>query len=120
MLYLSEENYRNYGFRWNVYDYKKLIPELKKKYPFLRDCPSQALQEAVRLLDNAYWITPTKSISKGNQISPSLKRKRTVVVFTFHKAGNLNTPVVNSVTLYSKVRNSTLKDKDSQENRGDS
>ena len=71
MLYLSEENYKNYEFTWNIYDYKKLIPEFKKIYPFLKECPSQALQETVWALDNAY-----KKYLKGESNKPVFKKKK--------------------------------------------
>jgi len=97
MLYLSEENYKNYEFTWNIYDYKKLIPEFKKIYPFLKECPSQALQETVWALDNAY-----KKYFKGESNKLFSRKRKTVAVYISHKAGDWNILAISSVNFISQ------------------
>jgi len=54
MLYKAKEDYEKHGTKWNLYAYKKLLPQLKQQYPFLKEINSQSLQQAVINLDNAF------------------------------------------------------------------
>lgn len=71
MLYHAKENYEVYGYGWNLFEYKKLLPELKKQYPFLKEPPSQSLQQALLDLDKAY-----KKFFDGKSGYPKFKCKK--------------------------------------------
>jgi len=108
LLYLSEENYKDYGVNWSVYEYKTHLPELKKRYPFLKECPSQALQETVRSLDNAY-----KKYFKGESFKPVFKKKKNRILQHWHldytngKFGKLYIPKIESplkIRIHRKIK----------------
>ncbi|WP_340694722.1 transposase [Hydrogenobacter thermophilus] len=71
MLARAKENYHLAGQKWNVYEYKKLLPLLKEEYPFLKEVPSQSLQEAVFNLDRAF-----KNFFAGRSDFPAFKKKK--------------------------------------------
>jgi putative transposase len=71
MLYHAQENYKVYGYSWNLSAYKGLLPNLKEEYPFLNEPPSQSLQQAVINLDKAY-----KKYFNGKAGYPNYKRKK--------------------------------------------
>jgi len=54
ILEIAKEEYEKESKKWNYYKYKKLLPKLKGKYPFLKESNSQSLQEAVKWLDRAF------------------------------------------------------------------
>ncbi len=56
---------------WDYYKYKKLLPELKKAYPFLKEANSQSLQEAVKNLDRAF-----KNFFEGRAEYPRFRKKK--------------------------------------------
>jgi transposase len=56
----AKEGHEREGKKWNYYEYKKLFPELKEQFPFLKEACSQSLQEAVKWLDRAF-----KNLFKG-------------------------------------------------------
>ncbi|MDI1472938.1 RNA-guided endonuclease TnpB family protein [Thermodesulfovibrio sp. 1176] len=66
LLAISRENKD-----WNTYRYKKLLPELKQEYPFLKEAPSQALQEAVFNIGVAY-----ENFFKKKAGFPAFKKKK--------------------------------------------
>jgi len=56
---------------WNYYKYKRLLPELKKEYPFLKEANSQSLQETVKNLHRAF-----KNFFEGRTKHPKFKKKK--------------------------------------------
>ena len=46
--------YKIHNIKFNYYESKKIIPLLKKGFPFLKDCNSQSLQAALKNLDAAF------------------------------------------------------------------
>lgn len=46
--------YKEEGKNLSAFDLMKQIPQLKSELPYLKDAPSQALQQAIRNLDTAY------------------------------------------------------------------
>ena len=73
LLEIAKEGYERKGKKWNYYEYKKLLPELKKEFPFLKEANSQSLQEAVKWLDRAF-----KNFFKGLAKFPKFKSKKRV------------------------------------------
>ncbi|WP_239500181.1 RNA-guided endonuclease InsQ/TnpB family protein [Desulfurobacterium thermolithotrophum] len=73
LLEKAKENYERENKKWNYYEYKKLLPTLKKEYPFLKEANSQSLQEAVKWLDRAF-----KNFFKGLAKFPRFKSKRKI------------------------------------------
>ncbi len=71
MLAKAKECYKESGIKWNVHDYKKQLPTLKKEYPFLAEVYSQSLQEAVFNLDRAF-----KNFFKKKSDFPVFKKKK--------------------------------------------
>ena len=71
MLARAKEDYQKEGKKWSVYEYKKLLPLLKEEYPFLKEVPSQSLQEAVFNLDRAF-----KNFFAGRSDFPAFKKKK--------------------------------------------
>ncbi len=71
MLYKAKENYEKYGTKWNLYVYKKLLPQLKQDYPFLKEVNAQSLQQAVINLDNAF-----KAFFAKRSGFPTFKKKK--------------------------------------------
>jgi len=71
LLEIAKENYEKEGKKWNYYEYKRLLPKLKEKYPFLKEANSQSLQETVRWLDRAF-----KNFFKGIARFPKFKSKK--------------------------------------------
>ncbi len=50
----SEHLHKDYGVKYSYSDMQRVIPLLKKGFPFLKDVNSQSLQGALLNLDNAY------------------------------------------------------------------
>ena len=71
LLEIAKENYERDGKGWNYYEYKKLLPELKEEFPFLKEANSQSLQEAVKWLDRAF-----KNFFEGVAKFPRFKSKK--------------------------------------------
>lgn len=71
MLARVKEDYQQTGKKWNVYEYKKLLPSLKEEYPFLKETPAQSLQEAVLNLDRSF-----KNFFAKRSDFPAFKKKR--------------------------------------------
>lgn len=70
-LALAKEKYRKEKAKWNYYEYKKLLPELKKEFEFLKLSNSQSLQESLKNLDKAF-----KNFFKGLSDFPKFKKKK--------------------------------------------
>jgi putative transposase len=73
LLEIAKESYEKERKKWNYYEYKKLLPELKKEFPFLKEANSQSLQESVKWLDRAF-----KNFFKGLAKFPKFKSKKRV------------------------------------------
>jgi len=73
LLEMAKEFYEKENKNWNYYAYKKLLPKLKEKYPFLKEANSQSLQEAVKWLDRAF-----KNFFKGLAGFPKFKSKKRI------------------------------------------
>ena len=71
ILEIAISEYEKNNKKWNYYEYKKLLPKLKKQYPFLKEINSQSLQGAVINLNKAF-----KAFFKGISKFPKFKRKR--------------------------------------------
>ena len=71
LLEIAKENYEKEGKKWNYYEYKRLLPQLKEEYPFLKEANSQSLQETVRWLDRAF-----KNFFRGLAKFPKFKSKK--------------------------------------------
>ena len=71
ILYKAKKDYEIDNSKWNYYEYKKLLPKLKEKYPFLKEINSQSLQQAVINLDRAF-----KSFFKKQSKFPVFKKKK--------------------------------------------
>ena len=71
LLEISKKEFEEQGIKWNYYEYKKKLPQLKEEYPFLKEANSQSLQESVKNLDRAY-----KSFFKGEAGFPKFKKKK--------------------------------------------
>ncbi len=71
LLEIAKKDCEESGKSWNYYEYKKLLPKLKEKYPFLKEANSQSLQEAVKWLDKAF-----KNFSEKRTRFPQFKSKR--------------------------------------------
>ncbi len=71
LLGISKKEFEEQGIKWNYYEYKKKLPQLKEKYPFLKEANSQSLQESVKNLDRAY-----KSFFKEEAGFPKFKKKK--------------------------------------------
>ena len=71
LLEIAKESYEKERKKWNYYEYKKLLPELKKEFPFLKEANSQSLQESVKWLDRAF-----KNSLKDLRNFPSSRAKR--------------------------------------------
>jgi putative transposase len=72
-LEIAKEGYEREGKKWNYYEYKKLLPELKEEHPFLKEANSQSLQEAVKWLDRAF-----KNFFKGLAKLPKFKSQKKI------------------------------------------
>lgn len=70
-LALAKEKYQKEKAKWNYYEYKKLLPELKKEFEFLKFSNSQSLQESLKNLDKAF-----KNFFKGLSDFPKFKKKK--------------------------------------------
>ena len=73
LLALAIENYKKKKISWNYYKYKKLLPELKKKYEFLRLSNSQSLQEVPKNLNRAF-----ENFFQGRSRFPKFKKKKKI------------------------------------------
>jgi len=73
LLEIAKKDYEAEGKKWNYYEYKKLLPKLKKEFPFLKEANSQSLQEVVKWLDRAF-----KNFFKGLAKFPKFKSKKRV------------------------------------------
>jgi putative transposase len=73
LLEIAKKDYETEGKKWNYYEYKKLLPELKEEFPFLKEANSQSLQEAVKWLDRAF-----KNFFKGLAKFPKFKSKKRI------------------------------------------
>ncbi len=71
LLEISKREFEEQGIKWNYYEYKKKLPQLKEEYPFLKEANSQSLQESVKNLDRAY-----KNFFKGEAGFPKFKKKK--------------------------------------------
>jgi putative transposase len=71
LLEISKKEFEEQGKKWNYYEYKKLLPELKQEYTFLKQANSQSLQESVKHLDRAY-----KNFFEGRADFPKFKKKK--------------------------------------------
>ncbi len=72
-LSLAKKEYESTQKKWNYYEYKKLLPELKKEFEFLKLSNSQSLQESLKNLDKAF-----KNFFKGLSDFPKFKKKKKV------------------------------------------
>jgi len=54
ILELAEADYKLYNRPWKFNKYVKLLPKLKEQYPELQNAISQALQRAVKQIDNDF------------------------------------------------------------------
>jgi putative transposase len=70
-LALAKEKYRKEKAKWNYYEYKRLLPKLKKEFEFLKFSNSQSLQESLKNLDKAF-----KNFFKGLSDFPKFKKKK--------------------------------------------
>jgi len=70
-LALAKDKYQKEKTKWNYYEYKKLLPKLKKEFEFLKLSNSQSLQESLKNLDKAF-----KSFFKGLADFPKFKKKK--------------------------------------------
>jgi len=70
-LALAKEKYQKEKVKWNYYEYKKLLPKLKKEFEFLKLSNSQSLQESLKNLDKAF-----KNFFKGLADFPKFKKKK--------------------------------------------
>ena len=70
-LALAKEKYEKEKIKWNYYEYKKLLPKLKKEFNFLKLSNSQSLQESIKNLDRAF-----KNFFKGLSDFPKFKKKK--------------------------------------------
>jgi len=57
--------------KWNYYEYKKLLPKLKREFEFLKLSNSQSLQESLKNLDKVF-----KNFFKGFADFPKFKKKK--------------------------------------------
>ncbi len=71
LLEIAKRDYEQEGKKWNYYQYKRLLSELKEEFPFLKEANSQSLQEAVKWLDRAF-----KNFFKGLAKFPKFKSKK--------------------------------------------
>jgi len=72
-LSLAKEKYEKEKIKWNFYEYKKLLPKLKKEFEFLKLSNSQSLQESLKNLDKAF-----KNFFKGLSDFPKFKKKKRI------------------------------------------
>ena len=63
--------YKKNGITLSAFELINQLPELKKEFTFLKDVPSQALQQTIKNLDTAY----TNFFRKGSSGSPKFKKK---------------------------------------------
>ncbi|NPA11000.1 MAG: IS200/IS605 family element transposase accessory protein TnpB [Epsilonproteobacteria bacterium] len=70
-LSLAKREYETNNKKWNYYEYKKLLPKLKKEFEFLKLSNSQSLQESLKNLDKAF-----KNFFKGLSDFPKFKKKK--------------------------------------------
>ena len=63
--------YKENGKTLSAFELMKQLPELKREFTFLKDAPSQALQQAIRNLDTAY----ANFFRKGGSGFPKFKKK---------------------------------------------
>ena len=70
-LALAKEKYQKEKVKWDYYEYKKLLPKLKKEFEFLKLSNSQSLQESLKNLDKAF-----KNFFKGLSDFPKFKKKK--------------------------------------------
>ncbi|WP_457643794.1 RNA-guided endonuclease TnpB family protein, partial [Persephonella sp.] len=71
LLGISKKEFEEQGTKWNYYEYKKLLPQLKQEYPFLKQANSQSLQESVKNLDRAY-----RNFFESRTDFPKFKKKK--------------------------------------------
>jgi len=71
LLEISKKEFEDKGIKWNYYEYKKLLPQLKQEYTFLKQANSQGLQETVKNLDRAY-----KNFFEGRAEFPKFKKRK--------------------------------------------
>lgn len=71
LLEISKKKFEEKAVKWNYYEYKKLLPQLKQEYPFLKEANSQSLQGTVKNLDRAY-----KNFFKGQAGFPKFKKRK--------------------------------------------
>ncbi len=71
ILAKSKENYEKDKVGWNAYDYIKLLPKLKKEYPFLKEVDSQSLQQTILNLNDSF-----KRFFKKQSKFPVFKKKK--------------------------------------------
>ncbi|WP_457626895.1 RNA-guided endonuclease TnpB family protein, partial [Persephonella sp.] len=71
LLGISKKEFEEQGTKWNYYEYKKKLPQLKEEYPYLKQANSQSLQESVKNLDRAY-----KNFFEGRAEFPKFKKKK--------------------------------------------
>lgn len=63
--------YKENGITISAFELINQLPELKREFTFLKDAPSQALQQAIKNLDSAY----TNFFRKGGSGYPKFKKK---------------------------------------------
>ena len=63
--------YKENGKTLSAFELINQLPELKSEFPFLKDAPSQALQQAIKNLDTAY----ANFFRKGGSGFPKFKKK---------------------------------------------
>ena len=77
-LAIRQEHYTNLGISLSANDCKKLLPSMKKEYPWLADVDATALQASVENMDSAYQAF-FRGLKSGKHVGfPKFKSKRAV------------------------------------------
>ena len=71
MLDRKISTYKESGITLSAFDLINQLPQLKSELPFLKDAPSQSLQQAIKNLDSAY----ANFFRKGGSGFPKFKKK---------------------------------------------
>ena len=84
--------YKNNGITISAIELINQLPELKSEKTFLKDVPSQALQQAIRNLDTAY----TNFFRKGGSGFPKFKKKGVGIVSEYQSLAPLTMTIGQS------------------------
>jgi putative transposase len=71
ILSRAKKGYEKNSRKWNIYEYKKLLPQPKEEFPFLKEANSQALQQSIFDLDIAF-----KNFFTHQSGFPNFKKKK--------------------------------------------